>query len=458
MNSIEYIKKAKEDVAIAEKAEKRGDTQEAIEHWARSLRNYNLAIKREQSTKVKYKLGRQTNTILERISELQKSSSHSARNQDLEGKKPILAECEDGGGGGGIGGGGGGEEIEKRNNLELSVNVLGEDELPNITWEDIIGLESVKEIFRQNVQHPLEIPQVFTGNRQPSRSILLYGPPGVGKTMIVKALARECGIAFITVTSADIINKYVGESAKNMRSLFDLIKSKKPCIVFIDEIESLCGDRDGSNGNQHSGESSRVVDEFLIQFDGITGDLSNVLLIGATNYPWKLDGAIVRRLELRIMIPLPGENDRLALLKHLISLNRDDIGDQIPVESLSQIAQRTEFFSSSDLTNLVKEAYRQNANEIIKAHYFRRLLTNPKDSQSFIFIPVSEAEARLDPGETTRKIRYEEINQKSRIRARALRLDHLYYALERIKPVTGHEKLQQLEEWTLEHGAISQSS
>lgn len=133
-------------------------------------------------------------------------------------------------------------------------------EKPNIKWDDIAGLVKAKESLKEAVILPIRFPEIFKGARKPWKGILLYGPPGTGKTYLAKACATETEGTFFSVSSADLVSKYVGESEKLIKNLFALAREKKPSIIFIDEVDSLCGNRsDGEND-----ASRRVKTEFLV--------------------------------------------------------------------------------------------------------------------------------------------------------------------------------------------------
>lgn len=172
---------------------------------------------------------------------------------------------------------------------QLSDAILTEK--PNVKWDDVCGLQNAKNALKQAVILPIRFKEIFTGSRKPWKGILLYGPPGTGKTFLAKACATEAESTFFSVSSSDLLSKYVGESEKLIRTLFNLARDNKPSIIFIDEIDSMCGNR--SEGENQA--SRRVKTEFFVQMQGLGHNDDGVLLLGATNLPWALDPAIRRR-------------------------------------------------------------------------------------------------------------------------------------------------------------------
>lgn len=190
------------------------------------------------------------------------------------------------------------------------------------------------------------------------QGVLLYGPPGTGKTMLAKAVATETGCTFFSVTSATLGSKYRGESERLVRCLFDLARLHGPSIVFIDEVDSLCSQR-GQQGEHEA--SRRTKTELLVQVDGchVSGDNKDsdeekpkrVMVLAATNFPWDIDEAMRRRLEKRIYIPLPTEDDRVELLK--INLRDVVLG---PGVDLVKVSQQLDGYSGDDITNICRDA------------------------------------------------------------------------------------------------------
>jgi vacuolar protein-sorting-associated protein 4 len=185
-------------------------------------------------------------------------------------------------------------------------------EKPNVQWSDVAGLENAKESLKEAVILPIKFPHLFTGKRKPWRGILLYGPPGTGKSFLAKAVATEANNStFFSVSSSDLLSKWLGESEKLVKNLFELARAHKPSIIFIDEVDSLCSAR----SDNESESARRVKTEFLVQMQGVGNDNDSILVLGATNIPWSLDAAIRRRFEKRIYISLPEVGARKSMFK-----------------------------------------------------------------------------------------------------------------------------------------------
>ncbi|CAB9519813.1 Protein SUPPRESSOR OF K(+) TRANSPORT GROWTH DEFECT 1 [Seminavis robusta] len=223
-------------------------------------------------------------------------------------------------------------------------------EKPNVRWDDIAGLEGAKESLKETVILPVMFPQLFVGERKPFKGILLFGPPGTGKSFLAKAVATESNSTFFSVSSADLISKWQGESEKLVRNLFEMARESEGsrAIIFIDEVDSLCGTR--SEGEADS--SRRVKTEFLVQMDGVGKAEGSVLILGASNVPWDLDAAIRRRFEKRVYISLPGPSARTYMFK----MNTGDTPNNLTDADFDKLGKMSEGASGSDIEVIVKEA------------------------------------------------------------------------------------------------------
>ncbi|MCL4399596.1 CDC48 family AAA ATPase [Candidatus Parvarchaeota archaeon] len=225
-------------------------------------------------------------------------------------------------------------------------------EKPNIKWEDVGGLERVKQQLREAIEWPLKNPDAFRRvGITPPKGILLYGPPGTGKTLLAKAVANETESNFITIKGPEIYNKYVGESEKKIREIFDKARQVSPSVIFIDELDSIASPRQGADSNN---VAEQVVNQLLTELDGIE-PLKNVVVIGATNRIDKIDPAILRagRFDSVVFVPPPVKEEREAILSVYIK--------HMPIEGkveelIKELAAKTEGYVGSDIERLSKEA------------------------------------------------------------------------------------------------------
>jgi vacuolar protein-sorting-associated protein 4 len=241
-------------------------------------------------------------------------------------------------------------------------------EKPNVSWDDVAGLDAAKESLQEAVFLPIQFPHLFTGKRTPWKGILLYGPPGTGKSYLAKAVATEAKSTFYSVSSSDLVSKWQGDSERLVKNLFQLARESKPSIIFIDEIDSLASSRNESE----SEGSRRIKTEFLVQMNGVGHDDTGVLVLGATNIPWQLDNAIKRRFEKRIYIPLPGTEAR----RRMFEIHVGNTPCQLTPKDYRTLADRTDGFSGSDISTIVRDALMQPIRKVISATHFKQV-ANP---------------------------------------------------------------------------------
>lgn len=239
-----------------------------------------------------------------------------------------------------------------------------------VHWEDVAGLEIAKKALKEAVVYPFLRPDLFMGLREPARGMLLFGPPGTGKTMLARAVATESRSTFFSISASSLTSKYLGESEKLVRALFSLAKALAPSIIFVDEIDSLLSSRSGSGEHE---ATRRIKTEFLIQWSDLQraaagreqsdkekerGDASRVLVLAATNLPWAIDEAARRRFVRRQYIPLPEDFTRATQLRTLLSHQKHALEEA----DIDKLVQLTDGVSFHKLLNSCLHRCRTNAN------------------------------------------------------------------------------------------------
>lgn len=249
-------------------------------------------------------------------------------------------------------------------------------EIPNITWDDIGGLEETKKDLQEMILYPIEHPDKFQKfGMSPSKGVLFYGPPGCGKTLLAKAVANECSSNFISVKGPELLTMWFGESEGNVREVFDKARAAAPCVLFFDELDSVGVARGSGAGGDAGGAGDRVLNQLLTEMDG-AGQKKNLFFIGATNRPEILDEALIRpgRLDQLIYIPLPDQIARLGIIKAV--LRKSPVAANV---SMDFLAQQCEGFSGADMTELCQRATKAAIRESIAAEEERKKLMSGDD-------------------------------------------------------------------------------
>lgn len=258
-------------------------------------------------------------------------------------------------------------------------------EKPNVKWEEVVGLETAKRAIKEAIIYPVQRPDLFPLGWP--RGILLFGPPGCGKTLLAAAAATEIDAVFISLDAASIMSKWLGEAEQNVAKLFNsarkiALEDKKPVIIFIDELDSLMG----KHSNEVGGEI-RVRNQFLKEMDGIIdkGKNLHVYVIGATNKPWDLDWPFIRRFQKRILVPLPDYHARLMMFKHYTqSLT---LGPDV---NLHELARLSEGFSGSDIKDVCQAAHLKVIGEFFESGQASDKLAKPRPLRMNDFMQILE--------------------------------------------------------------------
>ncbi|XP_069885303.1 katanin p60 ATPase-containing subunit A-like 2 isoform X3 [Dipodomys merriami] len=238
---------------------------------------------------------------------------------------------------------------------------------PNIKWDDIIGLDAAKRLVKEAVVYPIRYPQLFTGILSPWKGLLLYGPPGTGKTLLAKAVATECKTTFFNISASTIVSKWRGDSEKLVRVLFELAHYHAPSTIFLDELESVMSQRGMAPGGEHEG-SLRMKTELLVQMDGLARSEDLVFVLAASNLPWELDCAMLRRLEKRILVDLPNQGARKAMIHHWLPPVSNSQALELRTElKYDVLSKETEGYSGSDIKLVCREAAMRPVRKIFNA-------------------------------------------------------------------------------------------
>ena len=380
MSAQGLIDHARDFAVKAYSFDKEKNYSEAIPHYLDAAEALMKAIKFERNPQVARSLKKKANMYISRARELREL---------LEKRKERKSTA------------GSDDEEEK---LENAISDIIVTEKPNIALKDIAGLETAKQTLREAIVLPLMRPDLFSGARKPWRGILLFGPPGCGKTLLAKATAAEVEATFFNVSASSIISKWLGESEKLVKQLFELADEKQPSIIFIDEVDALAGARGGEHDAMR-----RVKTELLTSMDGLSSsETDRIVTVGATNMPESIDGAFRRRFERRIYIPLPDFPARSAIFS--FNTKGVELAECADFEVLAEI---TEGYSGSDIAMVCREA---------------------------IMTPIRELDMAGAIEDTS-------------IAARSVTQDDFLEAIESINPSVSDDEIEKYDNWNEEFGS-----
>ncbi|XP_073040467.1 protein SUPPRESSOR OF K(+) TRANSPORT GROWTH DEFECT 1-like [Primulina eburnea] len=349
--AIEYVRRA-----VAE--DKAGNYAKAFPLYMNALEYFRTHLKYEKNPNIKEAITQKFTEYLRRAEEiramLDEGGPGPASNSDSGVSGRPKTKPKDGNDG----------EDGPKEKLRSGLNSAIIREKPNVKWNDVAGLESAKKALKEAVILPVNFPQFFTGKRRPWKAFLLYGPPGTGKSYLAKAVATEVDSTFFSISSSDLVSKWMGESEKLVSNLFQMARESSPSIIFIDEIDSLAGQR--GEGNE-SEASRRIKTELLVQMQGVGHNDDKVLVLAATNTPYALDQAIRRRFDKRIYIPLPD----LIARQHMFKVHLGDTPHNLIESDFEDLASKTKGFSGSDVSVCVKDVLFEPVRKTQDAVFFR---------------------------------------------------------------------------------------
>lgn len=324
-----------------------------------------------------------------------------------------------------------------------------------VTWTDVAGLECAKGTIQEAVILPLKFPQLYTGKRKPWKGILLYGPPGTGKSFLAKAVASESNSTFFSISSSDLISKWQGESERSVKVLFDLAREHSPSVIFIDEIDSLAGER--TSGEQDS--MRRVKTEFLVQMEGVNASSNtskSILVLGATNTPWTLDAAFRRRFEKRIYIPLPNETARTLMFKIYLKDTDHNLTDNDSVI----LGKATSGYSGSDISVVLRDALMSPIRkcQVAKQFYldekkfWHPVINYPSCSKCPIDLSDNPSNGRQCDECDAYCITMDKIPDPSMLKVPIITMDDVMSAVKKNSSTISSHELVQYDDWTKLYG------
>ena len=280
-------------------------------------------------------------------------------------------------------------------------------EVPDVKWEDIGGLSTIKQELQEAVEWPLKYQKLFThADAVPPKGILLYGPPGTGKTLIAKAAANESEANFISIKGPELLSKWVGESEKGVREVFRKARQAAPCIIFFDEIDAIAPRRGGDFGDTHVTE--RLISQLLTELDGLE-ILTNVIVIGATNRPDIIDPALLRpgRFDRLLYVPPPDRDSRIQIIK--IHTRKKPLADDVNVE---QLADHTEGYTGADIASLSSAAVMLALREYISKYKDQKEADNRVQELKIYMGHFEEAMKKIRPLSTQELNIYKRISEQ----------------------------------------------
>jgi vacuolar protein-sorting-associated protein 4 len=446
MSNTDFLGRAIDTVKKAIEMDNAGNYDQAYQQYYSALELFMLALKWEKNAKSKEMIRSKAGEYMERAEKL-KAHIHA---QDT--KKPAAMGVNGKAVNGGGKGDSGDKEEEDADSKKLRGQLTGAilTDKPNVKWEDVAGLEGAKEALKEAVILPIKFPHLFQGKRQPWKGILLYGPPGTGKSYLAKAVATEANSTFFSVSSSDLVSKWMGESERLVKQLFNMARENKPAIIFIDEVDALCGPR----GEGESEASRRIKTELLVQMDGVGKDSKGVLILGATNIPWQLDAAIRRRFQRRVHISLPDTPARMRMFELAVGDTKCELSQQ----DYKTLAAMSEGYSGSDISIAVQDALMQPVRKIQTATHYKKVSLVMLQSallltSSQVTIDGEDKLTPCSPGDSgAMEMTWVDV-ESDKLLEPPLVVKDFVKAIKASRPTVSGEDLKRSAEWTAEFGS-----
>ncbi|EEH51161.1 uncharacterized protein MICPUCDRAFT_67802 [Micromonas pusilla CCMP1545] len=431
-------------IALVKEAVERDKASEyaaAFKLYTSALDHFTVYLKYEKNPMMQQTIKTKFTEYLERAEELKKlmdadDAAADGRTNPNASPELIKARPKDTKKGGV---GKGGAEDDEMSKMRGALGGAIVTEKPDVKWDDVAGLTSAKEALKEAVILPVKFPQFFTGKRKAWSGFLLYGPPGTGKSFLAKAVATEADSTFFSISSSDLVSKWMGESEKLVNQLFTMAREKSPSIIFIDEIDALCGAR-GEGGESEA--SRRIKTEILVQMQGVGNEAGRVLVLAATNTPYQLDQAVRRRFDKRIYIPLPDAPARAHMFRVHVGETPHDLTDA----DFQSLGAQSEGFSGSDIDHVVKDVLYEPVRKTQEATHFKTT-TGPDGDERYV--PCSPG----DPDAWERTLeQLAEDGLGERVHPPPISANDFRKVLARARPTVAAGDLEEHERFTREFG------
>ncbi|KAL9649279.1 hypothetical protein ABK040_004299 [Willaertia magna] len=429
----QFYQKGKSIFSEAIKQDENGNYKLALQNYVLGLEHFVTGMKYDRNEKQKQKVKLLIKDYLERAEQIKKHLNEEQQegNRKSPQSSPTVKSTNK-------------SETKKSTKQEEELNQSIEQaivkEKPNVSWDEVVGMETPKQIIEEALILPNRYPQLFTGQRKPLKTILLYGPPGTGKSLFAKAVASNIpNTTFFSVSSSDLVSKWQGESEKLVRTLFEQAINNQPSVVFIDEIDAIGSSREMSSSN-NSESMNRLKTELLIRIQTIIDNNHDVILLAATNRPYDLDPALRRRLQKRVYIPLPNLNARKLIIKKNIGNDKDIIQmTDLKPQHFDEFAKLTEGYSGADISIVVRDALMRPIRNAMRSQYFRKTKdgmiepckANDNGAKLMSLFDIDEPE----------KLKVENVNERD-----------FYESIRSTKPSVGSGELKEFVKFTKEYG------
>lgn len=429
--TTESLQKSIELIRIAQDHEGAGRFKEAIDAYARGCEWLLVVIKYEDSESARALMKTRMRSYMERGEQLKE---HLSRKEPVRAAtaaaaavaEPMGVSCA----------------VDKTAaDLAARARSLVEMTRPNVSWTDVAGLDAAKHALFEAVVHPLKMSHLFERGRLHAwRGILLYGPPGTGKTMLAKAVATAANAStFVHVTVAGVMSKYVGDSEGIVKAIFRLARQEAPTIMFFDEIDCLAGERkEGDHDVQR-----KVMNQMLLEMDGLGSDNDgHVLVLAATNMPWMIDAAFMRRMQRRVFIPLPNAEARAAMIKN----HARGVDACLSPDEVQALVRATDGWSGSDVATLVMAAKNRQCGVLSGATHFRTVGTKP-DVKLYACEPDAPDAERVSLAELL------DAGMGPKIEVPTIGYDDFTAVLGSVRPAARAADLERFEQFQRDHGS-----